>query len=215
MSKGTAHGSPDGPRYIYGKENINWNGPKRASEKDLLQEEYFSPGNDFLLEDPEEQIKNHLLQNHQPMGNHVLQAFSDTSVHPSEIENVMYPFIYNIVSNANIQYGEDEATIDELPVEVADDISSAVTEALWDDEDTTYYCAYMYSEIPEEEFVDFDIMGYSLAMKAIHQDNFDDDPELYTGDFEYDDAIQSAYNQVPWDKTIIVSEDFTVQIIDN
>ena len=33
MSKGTAQGSPDGPRYIYGKENINWNGPKRASNK--------------------------------------------------------------------------------------------------------------------------------------------------------------------------------------
>ena len=32
MSKGTAQGSPDGPRYIYGKENINWSGPKRASE---------------------------------------------------------------------------------------------------------------------------------------------------------------------------------------
>jgi len=31
MSKQTAQGSPDGPRYIYGKENVNWGGPKRAS----------------------------------------------------------------------------------------------------------------------------------------------------------------------------------------
>ena len=31
MSKQTAQGSPDGPKYIYGKENVNWGGPKRAS----------------------------------------------------------------------------------------------------------------------------------------------------------------------------------------
>lgn len=32
MSKGIAHGSADGPRYIYGKENVNWAGPKRAAK---------------------------------------------------------------------------------------------------------------------------------------------------------------------------------------
>ena len=32
MSKQTAQGSPDGPKYIYGKENVNWAGPKRAAE---------------------------------------------------------------------------------------------------------------------------------------------------------------------------------------
>ena len=35
MSNGIAHGSADGPRYIYGKENINWSGPKRANKNDL------------------------------------------------------------------------------------------------------------------------------------------------------------------------------------
>lgn len=34
LSKRTAKGSPDGPRYIYGKENINWSGPKRANNND-------------------------------------------------------------------------------------------------------------------------------------------------------------------------------------
>lgn len=32
MSKGIARGSADGPRYIYGKENVNWGGPKRAAK---------------------------------------------------------------------------------------------------------------------------------------------------------------------------------------
>ena len=30
MSKGIAHGSADGPRMIYGRENVNWAGPKQA-----------------------------------------------------------------------------------------------------------------------------------------------------------------------------------------
>lgn len=46
MSKGTAQGSPDGPKYIYGKENINWNGPKRAS-KNNLDGDAQSASNDF------------------------------------------------------------------------------------------------------------------------------------------------------------------------
>ena len=29
--RNVAHGSADGPRYIYGKENVNWAGPKRAA----------------------------------------------------------------------------------------------------------------------------------------------------------------------------------------
>lgn len=32
MSKKTAQGSPDGPRFIFGKENVNWSGPSPASE---------------------------------------------------------------------------------------------------------------------------------------------------------------------------------------
>ena len=39
MSKGIAHGSADGPRYIYGKENVNWAGPKRAREPDYDENE--------------------------------------------------------------------------------------------------------------------------------------------------------------------------------
>ena len=35
MSNGIAHGSADGPRYIYGKENVNWSGPKRATENNI------------------------------------------------------------------------------------------------------------------------------------------------------------------------------------
>ena len=35
MSKQTAQGSPDGPKYIYGKENVNWAGPKQASSREI------------------------------------------------------------------------------------------------------------------------------------------------------------------------------------
>ena len=34
MSKGIAHGSADGPRMIYGRENVNWAGPKQAGTLD-------------------------------------------------------------------------------------------------------------------------------------------------------------------------------------
>ena len=34
--KNIAHGSADGPRYIYGKENVNWSGPKRATENNTF-----------------------------------------------------------------------------------------------------------------------------------------------------------------------------------
>ena len=33
--RNVAHGSADGPRYIYGKENVNWSGPKRAAENNV------------------------------------------------------------------------------------------------------------------------------------------------------------------------------------
>ena len=32
---GYANGTPDGPRMIFGKENLNWSGPKRANESNL------------------------------------------------------------------------------------------------------------------------------------------------------------------------------------
>ena len=35
MSQGTAQGSPDGPRYIYGKENVNWADSKRAATNNV------------------------------------------------------------------------------------------------------------------------------------------------------------------------------------
>lgn len=35
MSKGIAHGSADGPRMIYGRENVNWAGPQRASDNNM------------------------------------------------------------------------------------------------------------------------------------------------------------------------------------
>ena len=35
MSKGIAHGSADGPRMIYGRENVNWAGPQRANDNSM------------------------------------------------------------------------------------------------------------------------------------------------------------------------------------
>ena len=35
MSKGIAHGSADGPRMIYGRENVNWAGPQRANANSM------------------------------------------------------------------------------------------------------------------------------------------------------------------------------------
>ena len=47
MSKQTAQGSPDGPKYIYGKENVNWAGPKQANlgNKQLLHSDVRSDFN--------------------------------------------------------------------------------------------------------------------------------------------------------------------------
>ena len=36
MSRGIAQGSSDGPRMIYGRENINWGGPKKAGDLDNI-----------------------------------------------------------------------------------------------------------------------------------------------------------------------------------
>lgn len=38
MSKGVAHGSADGPRMIYGRENVNWGGPKQAGNLDSVSD---------------------------------------------------------------------------------------------------------------------------------------------------------------------------------
>lgn len=35
MAKGYAQGSADGPKYIFGKENVNWGGPRQASEGNI------------------------------------------------------------------------------------------------------------------------------------------------------------------------------------
>lgn len=35
MAQGYARGSNNAPRYIFGKENINWKGAKKASQKHL------------------------------------------------------------------------------------------------------------------------------------------------------------------------------------
>lgn len=38
MSRGIAHGSADGPRMIYGRENVNWGGPKKAGDIDNIND---------------------------------------------------------------------------------------------------------------------------------------------------------------------------------
>lgn len=53
MSKGTAKGSPDGPRFIYGKENVNWGGPKRASKSSNAMKNF---KNDFSANENETEI---------------------------------------------------------------------------------------------------------------------------------------------------------------
>lgn len=45
MTSGIAQGSPDGPKTIYGRRNINWQGPQRAS--DLTQEAVENAMGDF------------------------------------------------------------------------------------------------------------------------------------------------------------------------
>ena len=64
MSKGIAHGSADGPRMIYGRENVNWGGPQRANDHtdiDVRSDRYtFLEDFDADLEDRIES----LLENH-------------------------------------------------------------------------------------------------------------------------------------------------------
>jgi len=38
MSRGIAYGSADGPRMIYGRENVNWGGPKKAGDIDNIND---------------------------------------------------------------------------------------------------------------------------------------------------------------------------------
>lgn len=56
MSKQTAQGSPDGPKYIYGKENVNWAGPKQANP-DNEQLSSSDVRSDFNTPDTEAQVE--------------------------------------------------------------------------------------------------------------------------------------------------------------
>lgn len=49
MSKTTAQGSPNGPRKIFGRENVNWSGPKRAATSNATSD-IKSIKSDFLSE---------------------------------------------------------------------------------------------------------------------------------------------------------------------
>lgn len=47
MSKGTAQGSAHGPKKIFGRENINWSGPKKAHENSSAKSDASSAKQDF------------------------------------------------------------------------------------------------------------------------------------------------------------------------
>lgn len=217
--KGTAQGSPDGPRFIYGKENVNWSGPKRATEHSTLQGNAQSATGDFLSEgqsdDLEAFYEQYLLKNYKPIGNYVMQAFQDTHVHPKHIEEIMDSFIQHVTDVISIEYDGKEQQLDEFDDDVVDDIGDIITQALWDDEDTTYYAAYMYKNIPEEEVINIDSIGYALSVKFAQPESFADYSESIFDYYDYELAIQEAYEHVPWDKRAIIDKNMQATIIDN
>ena len=214
MSKSTAQGSPDGPKYIFGKENVNWAGPKQAADNKDLQGDVHSVMSDFVSQDEwiRDFIENRPVSEYDTYNHckYAKDAASELGVQRSEIAQSMESFINIAADYMPIEYQGQEMILLDLDDDHRNDIGDNIAAALYDDEDTAYYAGSMIKNLKEGEIIDYECIGEALWEQTVNPNDLDTDYN-----YNYAKAAEKAYKKEQWSKSAIIHDDLSVTLVDN